>query len=101
MDLGALRAARPSSALSSKGLGRACAASLAAAGCEVVVNGRNRDAVEAAAADIRKATGAKVTAVVADIAAPDGQKALLAACPEPRIFSSTTMPARRSATSAS
>jgi len=32
---------------SSKGLGRACAKSLAEAGCEVVVNGRNRDAVEA------------------------------------------------------
>ena len=42
---------------SSKGLGRACAKSLAEAGCEVVVNGRNRDAVETAAADIRKATG--------------------------------------------
>src|SRR5579859_6467084 len=41
---------------SSKGLGRACAMNLAQAGCVVVVNGRNRDAVEAAAADIRKAT---------------------------------------------
>jgi 3-oxoacyl-[acyl-carrier protein] reductase len=71
---------------SSKGLGRACAAALAAAGCEVVVNGRNRDAVEAAAADIRKATGAKVTAVAADVASPDGQKALLAACPQPDIL---------------
>jgi 3-oxoacyl-[acyl-carrier protein] reductase len=71
---------------SSKGLGRACAESLAAAGCDVVVNGRNRDAVEAAAADIRKATGAKVTAVAADVASPDGQKALFAACPEPDIL---------------
>jgi 3-oxoacyl-[acyl-carrier protein] reductase len=71
---------------SSKGLGRACAAALAAAGCEVVVNGRNRDAVEAAAADIRKATGATVTAVAADVASPDGQKALFAACPQPDIL---------------
>ncbi|HMA70386.1 MAG TPA: SDR family oxidoreductase [Xanthobacteraceae bacterium] len=70
---------------SSKGLGRACAKSLADAGCEVVVNGRNRDTVEAAAADIRKATGATVIAVVADVASPDGQKALFAACPEPDI----------------
>ena len=70
---------------SSKGLGRACAKSLAEAGCEVVVNGRNRDAVEAAAADIRKATGAKVIAVAADVASPDGQAALFAACPEPDI----------------
>jgi 3-oxoacyl-[acyl-carrier protein] reductase len=71
---------------SSKGLGRACARSLAEAGCEVVVNGRNRDAVEAAAADIRKTTGAKVTAVAADVASTEGQKALLAACPEPDIL---------------
>jgi 3-oxoacyl-[acyl-carrier protein] reductase len=70
---------------SSKGLGRACATSLAAAGCEVVVNGRNRDAVEAAAADIRKATGAAVIAVTADVATAEGQKALFAACPEPDI----------------
>jgi 3-oxoacyl-[acyl-carrier protein] reductase len=71
---------------SSKGLGRACAASLAQAGCEVVINGRNRDAVEAAAVDIRKATGAKIVAVAADVASPDGQKALFAACPEPDIL---------------
>jgi 3-oxoacyl-[acyl-carrier protein] reductase len=71
---------------SSKGLGRGCAMSLAAAGCEVVVNGRNRDSVEAAAADIRKATGAKVTAVAADVASPEGQKALFAACPDPDIL---------------
>jgi len=70
---------------SSKGLGRACARSLAEAGCEVVVNGRNRDAVEAAAADIRQATGAKVIAVAADVATAEGQKALFAACPEPDI----------------
>ena len=71
---------------SSKGLGRACATALARAGCEVVINGRNRDAVEAAAAEIGKATGAKVTAVAADVASPDGQKALFAACPEPDIL---------------
>jgi len=71
---------------SSKGLGRACAASLAEAGCEVVVNGRNREALELAAAEIRKATGAKVIAVAADVATPDGQKALLDACPQPDIL---------------
>src|SRR5215468_12252927 len=70
---------------SSKGLGRACANRLAEAGCEVVVNGRNREAVEAAAADIRQATGAKVIAVAADVATAEGQKALFAACPEPDI----------------
>ena len=55
---------------SSKGLGRACAEKLAEAGCEVVVNGRSRDSAEATAADVRKATGAKVTAVAADAPAP-------------------------------
>src|SRR4029077_16664673 len=70
---------------SSKGLGRACAKSLAEAGCDVVINGRNRDAVEATAADIRKATGANVIAVAADVATVEGQKALFAACPEPDI----------------
>ncbi|MCL2428587.1 MAG: SDR family NAD(P)-dependent oxidoreductase, partial [Alphaproteobacteria bacterium] len=70
---------------SSKGLGRACAMSLAEAGCEVVVNGRNRDSVEAAAADIRQATGAAVIAVAADVATPEGQQALFAVCPEPDI----------------
>src|SRR5207244_12015046 len=59
---------------SSKGLGRACARSLAEAGCEVVVNGRNRDAVESAAADIRQRTGAKVTAVAADVATAEDRK---------------------------
>jgi 3-oxoacyl-[acyl-carrier protein] reductase len=67
-------------------LGRACAASLAEAGCEVVINGRNRDALESAAAEIRKASGARVIAVAADVSTPDGQKALLEACPQPDIL---------------
>jgi len=71
---------------SSKGLGRACAEHLAQAGCEVVINGRNRDALEATAAELRQATGGKITAVAGDVATPDGQKALFAACPEPDIL---------------
>ncbi|HVY58719.1 MAG TPA: SDR family oxidoreductase [Xanthobacteraceae bacterium] len=71
---------------SSRGLGRACAFELARAGCEVVVNGRDAKRVEATAEDIRKATGAKVLAVVADVATPEGQKALFEACPEPDIL---------------
>jgi 3-oxoacyl-[acyl-carrier protein] reductase len=71
---------------SSRGLGRACAERLAEAGCEVVLNGLNRDRLEAAAADMRKKTGAKITAVAADVATPDGQKALFTACPEPDIL---------------
>jgi 3-oxoacyl-[acyl-carrier protein] reductase len=71
---------------SSRGLGRACAERLAEAGCEVVLNGLNRERLETAAADMRKKTGAKITAVAADVATPDGQKALFAACPEPDIL---------------
>jgi len=71
---------------SSRGLGKACARALAEAGCEVVMNGRSAATLEAAAAEIAKATGAKVTAVAADVATPQGQEALLAACPAPDIL---------------
>ena len=40
----------------------------------------------AAAAELKKATGAKIVAVTADVASPEGQKALFAACPEPDIL---------------
>ena len=70
---------------SSRGLGFACAKALAEAGCEVVINGRNIDHLAAAAADLSR-TGAKITPVAADVASPDGQKALFAACPQPDIL---------------
>jgi 3-oxoacyl-[acyl-carrier protein] reductase len=71
---------------SSKGLGRACAEHLARAGCEVVINGRDAGALDKVAAEIRAATNAKVTPVAADVAKPEGQAALLAACPQPDIL---------------
>ena len=71
---------------SSRGLGRGCAKRLAEAGCEVVINGLDKDRLEATAAELRKETGAKIIAVAADVASPDGQKALFAACPEPDIL---------------
>jgi 3-oxoacyl-[acyl-carrier protein] reductase len=71
---------------SSRGLGRACAFALAQAGCEVVINGRDAKVLEGTAAELRQATGAKVTAVPADVATPEGQAALLRACPEPDIL---------------
>jgi 3-oxoacyl-[acyl-carrier protein] reductase len=71
---------------SSRGLGRACALRLAEAGCEVVVNGLDQTRLETTAAEIRKATGAKVHAVPADVGKPEGQAALFAACPEPDIL---------------
>jgi 3-oxoacyl-[acyl-carrier protein] reductase len=71
---------------SSRGLGRACAQALAAAGCDVVVNGRDGKTLEATVAELRKASGVKVTGVEADVATPEGQAALFAACPEPDIL---------------
>jgi 3-oxoacyl-[acyl-carrier protein] reductase len=71
---------------SSKGLGRACAEALAEAGCEVVINGRDATTLEPVAAEIRAKTGAKVTAVAANVATAEGQQALLAACPQPDIL---------------
>ena len=70
----------------SRGLGKACARALAEAGCEVVINGRDGKKLEAAAAELISLTGAKITAVAADVATPEGQKALLAACPTPDIL---------------
>src|SRR5438270_4356361 len=71
---------------SSRGLGRGCAFRLAEAGCEVVVNGRDKARTEGTAAEIAKATGAKVIPVVADVATPAGQAALFSAMPEPDIL---------------
>jgi 3-oxoacyl-[acyl-carrier protein] reductase len=85
MDLG-IAGRRAIVCASSRGLGRACAKYLAEAGCEVVINGLNKERLEATAADLRKATDAKITAVAADVATPDGQKALFAACPAPDIL---------------
>src|SRR5436189_3574608 len=71
---------------SSRGLGRACAFRLAEAGCEVVINGRDQTRTEGTAAEIAKATGAKVIPVAADVSTPAGQAALFAAMPEPDIL---------------
>ena len=71
---------------SSRGLGRACAQALAQAGCEIVINGLDAARLEATADELRKATGARVTAVAGDVASSEGQAALFAACPEPDIL---------------
>jgi len=71
---------------SSRGLGRGCALALAAAGCEVVINGRDPERLEKTAEALRAAGAAKVTAVAADVSDPAGQAMLLAACPDPDIL---------------
>lgn len=85
MDLG-ISGRRAIVCASSRGLGRGCATALAEAGCEVVINGIDKERLDATADAIRNATGAKVIAVAADVSTPDGQKALLDACPDPDIL---------------
>jgi 3-oxoacyl-[acyl-carrier protein] reductase len=70
----------------SKGLGKGCAVALAQDGVELTILARGREALEATAAEIRAATGVKVTTVACDITTADGRKAALAACPEPDIL---------------
>jgi 3-oxoacyl-[acyl-carrier protein] reductase len=71
----------------SKGLGKGSALALAREGCNVVITARGKDALEATAADIRKAApGVTVTAVAGDITTEAGRKAVLAACPNPDIL---------------
>src|SRR6476661_2210434 len=62
MDLG-LKGKKAIVCAASKGLGRACAMSLAREGVDVVITARTASDLEATAADIRKETGANVTAV--------------------------------------
>jgi 3-oxoacyl-[acyl-carrier protein] reductase len=71
---------------SSRGLGRACAVSLARAGVELVINGRDARVLDETARVIGAETGVTVTAVAADIGTPEGQARVLAACPAPDIL---------------
>ncbi len=71
---------------SSKGLGRACAVSLAREGAAVTLVARGAEALEATAQDIRRETGARVLTVAADITTPAGRAAVLAVCGEPDIL---------------
>ena len=71
---------------SSRGLGKGCAMALAAEGVELTINGRTPGTLEATAEEIRRATGAKVTAVASDVTTEDGRAALLEACPAPDIL---------------
>jgi len=70
----------------SKGLGRACAMSRGREGVELVINARTAETLEATAEEIRKETGAMVTAVACDITSEAGRNSVLAACPEPDIL---------------
>lgn len=66
---------------SSAGLGRACAEALAAAGCDLVMNGRDAAALAEAAAAIRTAHDVRVTEVAGDVGETAVQDALIEAAP--------------------
>jgi 3-oxoacyl-[acyl-carrier protein] reductase len=86
VDLG-IKGRRALVCASSKGLGRACAAALAAEGVHVTMTARGAEALAQAAADIRKANpGVTVTEVAGDITTPTGREAALKACPDPDIL---------------
>jgi 3-oxoacyl-[acyl-carrier protein] reductase len=70
---------------SSRGLGRACAESLAREGVDVVINGRTEADVTKACDEIAAAYGVKATGVVGDSSEVTVHDALLDACPEPDI----------------
>jgi 3-oxoacyl-[acyl-carrier protein] reductase len=70
----------------SKGLGRACALALGHAGVELTITARTAETLEQTAADIRRETGATVTAIAGDITTEAGRAAALAACPRPDIL---------------
>ncbi len=70
----------------SRGMGKACAAALAAEGVEVTIVARTQGTLDAAAAEIGASTGATVATVAADITTPAGRAAALTACPEPDIL---------------
>ena len=85
MDLG-LKGKKAIVCAASKGLGKACALSLAREGVDLVITARTVSELEATAEEIRRVTGVTVIAVPGDITTEAGRAATLAACPEPDIL---------------
>ena len=71
---------------SSRGLGRGCAQALANAGCELVINGLDKQRLTKTADSLKAEYNVKITPVVADVSTPEGQDQLLNACPQPDIL---------------
>ena len=70
----------------SRGLGRACAQSLAREGVNVVMAARRPDVLEQAAKEVRAGTGAAVKTVAVDVTTPEGRAVLLSILPDPDIL---------------
>jgi len=71
---------------SSRGLGKGCAKHLIEAGCQVIINGRDRDTSMRTAEELSKNAKHEAQVVLADISTHEGQSALLEACPQPDIL---------------
>ena len=71
---------------SSRGLGLACARSLAREGVHVVLNGRDPERLEQAADALRAEHGVEVRTVAGDLDTEEGRSALLATCESPDIL---------------
>lgn len=80
MDLG-IRGRKALVCASSKGLGLGCAEALAEAGCDLVMNARGAEALEAAAADLRARFQVGVVTVPGDITTEAVRAAVLAQGP--------------------
>lgn len=85
MDLG-IRGKAAIVCAASKGLGKACALSLAREGVNVTIAARTAAPLEATADEIRQMTGVEVKAVAVDVTTPEGRAAILEACPAPDIL---------------
>ena len=85
MDLG-LKGKRAIVCASSRGLGFACASALAREGADVVINGRDGDALKAAEAEIAKQKGGSVSTVIGDLNTQKGRDAILEICDAPDIL---------------
>jgi 3-oxoacyl-[acyl-carrier protein] reductase len=85
MDLG-IKGKNAIVCAASKGLGKGCAVALGREGVNLTIVARGREALEATAEEIRKASGVKVNAIAADITTAEGRKAVLAASPAPDIL---------------
>jgi 3-oxoacyl-[acyl-carrier protein] reductase len=84
MDLG-LAGRRAIVCASSRGLGFACADSLAREGVHVTINGRDPGSLDEAAAQLAERHGVEVVPVVGDIGDAAVRERLIAACPRPDI----------------
>lgn len=78
MDLG-LKGRRALVTAASRGLGRGCAAALAEAGVDLVLNARGAEALAGTAAELTARYGARVTVVAGDITDPAARAEVLAA----------------------